>query len=243
MKREMSFPVRPLIVSDPKAEPPERLRRRASHHGYLYVRRLVDPAGVARLHARAVEAGAGLSRTKAGKKGPVGQTDPHWLEWQRQMAQAPELDPLVRNAAVVRLLETVTGQAVEPVPAQVFRALEPCRPEAVTRPHQDAFYLGTSVNEFWVAWLPLHQCPLDLGPLALLCGSHRGGLLPHDRAAGGGNGAVLPVTAADARWDANPMEPGDVLLFHHLTVHRSCPNHTAGQYRFSFDYRLRLTGR
>lgn len=243
MKREMPFPVRPLIASDPMAEPPERLRRRAGRHGYLYVRRLVDAGEVSRLHARAVESSAGLIRSEVPPKGPGGQWDPRWLEWHQAMASTPELPPLLRNLAVVRLLETVTRQAVEPIPAQVFRALEPRRPEAVTPPHQDAFYLGPAGGGFWVAWLPLHPCPLDLGPLALLRGSHRGGLLPHDRTDGGGNGAVLPATALESPWDAGPMEPGDVLLFHHLTVHRSCPNRTVGQFRFSLDFRLRLAAR
>jgi ectoine hydroxylase-related dioxygenase (phytanoyl-CoA dioxygenase family) len=237
-----------LIVSDPRTDPPERLRRRAVRHGYLCVRRLVDPKNVEYLRARAVETGAGLGwltdegRATEPGRGPVGHTDSRWLEWQSRMASAAELHLIVQDRAVIRMLESVTAQTVEPVPAQVFRAMEARRAEAVTPPHQDGFYLGSSVEKFWVAWLPLQRCPLELGPLALLRGSHRGGLLPHSRAPGGGDGAVLPAGAADAPWDAGPLESGDVLLFHQLTLHRSCPNRTADQYRLSFDYRLRLTG-
>ncbi|HWA28039.1 MAG TPA: phytanoyl-CoA dioxygenase family protein [Lacunisphaera sp.] len=235
----VTFDVRPLVGSDPSAESTATLRRRASRDGYLFVRGLVDAGDVMRLGARAVQTSADLVREHVPQKGTDGQWHVRWLEWQREMATAAELPPVIRNEAVIRLLECLTGHGAEPIPAQVFRALEPRRPEFVTQPHQDGFYLGPGTGDFWVAWLPLQSCPLELGPLALLRGSHKGGLLPHDRAPGGGNGAQLPASAAAAPWDAGALEPGDVLLFHRLTLHRSCPNLTASEYRFSVDYRLR----
>jgi len=196
-----------------------------------------------RLGTWAAESSAALVRAKVPQKEPDGQWHPRWLEWQQEMASAAELAPVIRSEAILRLLERVTGKVAEPIPAQIFRALEPRRSETVTRPHQDAFYLGSTAGDFWVAWLPLQACRLELGPLALLRGSHKAGLLPHDPAAGGGNGAIMPTALASRAWDADALEPGDVLLFHQLTLHRSCPNRTASEYRFSVDYRLRLKSR
>jgi ectoine hydroxylase-related dioxygenase (phytanoyl-CoA dioxygenase family) len=36
------------------------------------------------------------------------------------------------------------------------------------------------------------------------------------------------------------MSPGDVLLFHHLMLHRACPNRTSDEMRISADFRFRI---
>jgi ectoine hydroxylase-related dioxygenase (phytanoyl-CoA dioxygenase family) len=86
----------------------------------------------------------------------------------------------------------------------------------------------------WTAWLPLVVTPLDLGPLAVLPGSHRVGLLAHQGTGAGRQGVDLPESA---RLAASAVAPGDAILFHCLAVHCALPNLTADRVRLSVDFR------
>src|SRR5262249_5662553 len=89
-------------------------------------------------------------------------------------------------------------------------------------------------QDFWTAWIPLGDCPQQLGPLALLAGSHQGGLQPHS-----GEGIVDGgVTVSDdAVWSTTDFRCGDVVLFRPHTLHRSLPNCSADMLRLSVDFR------
>ena len=81
-----------------------------------------------------------------------------------------------------------------------------------TGPHQDSFYLPNA-PALWTAWVPLVAIPMELGPLALLPGSHREGPRPHRHAFSG-------IEVGDQEpWATGPVAPGDVLLFGPHTVH------------------------
>jgi hypothetical protein len=242
-----TFRVRPCLVSDPRIHPAGILRDRARRDGYLFVRGLVDPDLVSRLRARAVAACAGFGWLQPGREtkavpgqGPADYEDRRFIELQQQIAGAPAFQEIVRWPSVMALLEAVSGRRVESIPALVCRAFAPQRVEATTPPHQDAFFLGSREKEFWVAWLPLVECPLELGPLAVLRGSHRGGLRAHACSKDGSAGAELPDSAVRQAWRSAPMSPGDVLLFHHLMLHRACPNRTSDEMRISADFRFRI---
>jgi ectoine hydroxylase-related dioxygenase (phytanoyl-CoA dioxygenase family) len=89
-----------------------------------------------------------------------------------------------------------------------------------------------------VAWLPLVPCPPELGGLALAPGTHRAGLLPHE----GEHGEAGIRTSLGARWATGELEPGDVVLFHGLTVHCALLNTTQDRVRLSCDYRFGPAG-
>jgi ectoine hydroxylase-related dioxygenase (phytanoyl-CoA dioxygenase family) len=88
--------------------------------------------------------------------------------------------------------------------------------------------------------MALDACPRELGPLALLPGSHTGGLRPHAPVVGGGS-VVGTDVPDDAPWVAGDLAAGDVLFFSAFTVHRALPNTTADRLRVSVDYRYRPT--
>jgi ectoine hydroxylase-related dioxygenase (phytanoyl-CoA dioxygenase family) len=88
--------------------------------------------------------------------------------------------------------------------------------------------------ECFTAWIPFHDCPTNVGPLRILEGSHRFGLQNHDRA------FIPAIPAADALgdgWVGGPINAGDVLIFHSLTVHAASPN-VSKQLRISLDCRF-----
>jgi len=84
-------------------------------------------------------------------------------------------------------------------------------------------------------WVPLGDCPSTLGGLAVLPGSHVGGLRAHDGGEGEARFVVLPD---DTMWSSNNYCVGDVLMFNAVTVHGARPNVTADRIRISADFRF-----
>lgn len=78
------------------------------------------------------------------------------------------------------------------------------------------------------------DCPRSLGPLAVLHGSHRQGLLDHQHA--GPRGMSLDDLPGD--WRSADFGIGDVCLFQDFLIHRALPNQTAAELRLSVDYRF-----
>jgi ectoine hydroxylase-related dioxygenase (phytanoyl-CoA dioxygenase family) len=102
-----------------------------------------------------------------------------------------------------------------------------------TPPHQDHWYTGGTTN-LWTVWIALTEIPRELGPLAVLPGSHVNGLRPH---AGHGAGRQGVMTIDDGQFAAAPLAAGDAIFFNCLTVHRALANVTQQRVRLSVDYR------
>ena len=103
--------------------------------------------------------------------------------------------------------------------------------------HQDAHYYkqwDASDGKLVSAWLPLVPVDEAAGCLQMGPGSHKQGLVPQVPSVNGLR------TVADEHVPAQPftasMEPGDVLFFTDLTLHRALDN-TAGRVRWSIDIR------
>jgi ectoine hydroxylase-related dioxygenase (phytanoyl-CoA dioxygenase family) len=104
-----------------------------------------------------------------------------------------------------------------------------------TPPHQDYLFIqGTP--QTYTAWIPLCDCPVELGGLALLTGSHQVGLLPVHRASGPG-GLGVEAEELPGVWRTQSFQAGDALIFHSLTIHRALPNSSADRLRLSVDFR------
>jgi hypothetical protein len=122
-------------------------------------------------------------------------------------------------------------------PQKVVRVVWPASidPDNTTPPHQDCRYVQGAVDTL-TSWLVLTPCPVELGGLKVLRGSHRLGL----RAARGGDQDRFRCTVIDEAleegWVTAHYEPGDVVVFHSLTVHAANPNHS-NEIRLSADFR------
>lgn len=112
--------------------------------------------------------------------------------------------------------------------ANTVRAFSP-HVDLTTRAHQDGHFVR-DLGEFWTVWLPLGECPPELGPLAVVPGSHRAGPLAHDDAGEVAEGGLHPWHTADFR-------SGDALAFHRRTLHRALPNRSGTLLRLSADFR------
>ena len=104
--------------------------------------------------------------------------------------------------------------------------------------HQDAHYYkqwDPADGKLLSAWLPLVPVDATSGCLQLGPGSHTGGLVAQVPSVNGLRTVAdddVPANAVDA-----VMEPGDVLFFTDLTLHRALDNN-AGRVRWSIDIRF-----
>ncbi len=142
---------------------------------------------------------------------------------------------LAVHPALIGVLETVLGESVLAHPRNIVRTVFPRRPSITTAPHQDHRPIKAS-PEVWTAWIPLGDCPEQLGGLAVAPGSHRGGLHPVPE------GSIYFEASGDTEWRWNPLGCGDVLLFHSLTVHQARDNRSPDRIRFSCDFRYQGRG-
>ena len=206
--------VRGVLSADDVAAVKERLRHLAAHAGryrHLGVHFHPDPAVV-----------------------PRGDGDP--LARFEQIGNAPFLDPTIRarllaHPALVRLAAALLGPDLHVINAGFF--VKPAHGGAEVPWHQDAATWGIPPGAWTPAdappifdfWLALDPTDRGNGCLELLPGSERRGIVPHTR-----RGRLLPEAdpAAcgldPARAVALPAAPGDLVVYHQDTFHRSDTN-------------------
>ena len=107
------------------------------------------------------------------------------------------------------VLTAILGAPPESDAGDLCRIVSSDDPDHTTVAHQDRFYLPAGPPR-WSMWVPLTVCPLALGPLAVLPGSHERGLLPHAGDAAWRRGVDVDD---DPDWAASNLEPGDAILF------------------------------
>ena len=238
--------MRALIDSAPFVRDAEVLRSRAAEHGYLALRGIPGPEAVAQLRTLIQEVAESLRLLRPGRVGRAaplvrpgaaltgtGYDDERWLALQERVLADPLFAAVGDRAELLTVLEALFGGPVLTRRGDICRVALPGAPHLTTPPHQDHWYTGGSTN-LWTVWIPLTETPLELGPLAVLPGSHVSGLLPH---AGQGAGRQGVRVTDDERFAAAPLAAGDAILFNCLTVHCALPNVTRNHVRLSVDYR------
>ena len=132
------------------------------------------------------------------------------------------------------------GDDAFPHPLGIARLTFPDH-EWATPPHQD-HPNNQGTTDLYACWIPLGDCPRTHGPLSILRGSHRLGVLPLVPSLGAGSRRVeLGASHEQLGWVGGDLRLGDVLIFHSLTVHRSLLNREEAM-RLSVDYRFQAAG-
>ena len=221
--------------------PADRRAEAAAQDGYLFLPGLIpcDDVLAVRDDVTAVAARHGLLRAGTPTRDALAEQSafmhesdptPEYRAYYNDQLSQRSMHALAVHPALMEVLETVLGEPVLAHPRNIVRTFFPGRPALTTAPHQDHRPIkGTT--EVWTAWVPLGDCPQELGGLAVLPGSHRTGL----RAVP--DGTIYFDTGDGAEWRSNPLTCGDVLLFHSLTVHQARDNTTPDRIRFSCDFR------
>jgi hypothetical protein len=226
---------------DIAADGPE-LRRRMEADGYLFVPGLLPRGEVSGLRRQfqAIAAEAGWLRAGTPPDQSIADPaaacvdpEPGYVAVLKRLYRLEALHAIGHHPAVIELLERMLGEAVLPHPRLVLRNVFPQRPDYTTPAHQDFPHIqGTT--ETYSVWLPLGDCPVERGGLAIAEGSHHDGVVPFRVSSGaGGMEAVDPY---EGRWVAGDFAEGDAIIFHSLVVHKALPN-VSDRLRQSVDNR------
>ncbi len=219
------------------------LCQRAKGDGYLFFPGLLPTNLVAKLRLSALKfahQAAWLHQGETWKNGiadpsmvPISYDDQAFILWVQRVMQGPDFRAVGDFKAIIAILETLFEGPVQTQCGDLCRIFFPARGKLSTLPHQDAFYVSNK-TALWTVWVPLGECPLNLGPVAVLPGSHRQGLQPHS----GEYYQTRGLTAVPEKgWAANAMVLGDVLMFDSLMIHKGCENNSRQSVRLSADYR------
>ncbi|MCP5151327.1 MAG: phytanoyl-CoA dioxygenase family protein [Ectothiorhodospiraceae bacterium] len=219
------------------------LASRLEADGYLFLRGLLPRDAVTtvrqRLLARAAAGGwlsaacpveAGIAEPAAACKDP----EERYMRVFRTMWADEALHRLRTRPEVLALFESIFGEPVLAHPMFVQRNIFPVSEgfDFTTGVHQDRVHIGGATS--YAMWVPLGDCPLEKGPLAVAAGSHRDGILATKVGSGaGGMDIAVPIPGT---WVTGAFEAGDVLVFSDVTVHRALPNRSR-EIRQSYDAR------
>jgi phytanoyl-CoA hydroxylase len=106
----------------------------------------------------------------------------------------------------------------------------------VTPPHQDNYYFCLVPSNVLTIWLALDYVDTENGCMRYVEGSHRNGIRPHaqSRILGFSQG-ITDYSADDFRREvAVPLQPGDAVAHHGMTIHRADANLSEHRHRRSF---------
>ncbi|ADV83393.1 Phytanoyl-CoA dioxygenase [Terriglobus saanensis SP1PR4] len=220
------------------------LQNEVSSRGYALVRGLLPKeavhsvlADVTRILSAAqwlVPEYSPLERV-AERDAACGDPDPIFKRVYQEVFNLESFHALPHQPALRKVMKMLVGEELLVHPKPIGRLIFPRCERLVVHAHQDYEFMGGD-PEFFTTWIPLHDCPVDVGPLRILEGSHRYGVQYHERE----NLHVPEIKAEDAvgdEWVGGNIHAGDVLIFHSLTVHAASPN-VSGQMRLSLDCRF-----
>lgn len=232
----------PFLVSNDALDNPAELRARAQRDGYLFLRGVVDRdaimaarrdiAGVLQRHGW-LDDGTDPMDAISTREPVFEGTDGYWPVYD-DVQRLESFHRLSHDPAIHRTLRTLFEEDVLAHPRNIARIIFPDTEQYAIASHQDYMNIG-GTEDTWTAWVPLGDCPMELGSLVALSGSRHAGFLPRKEIQHGG--VTIAYEPDGCEWVGEPFQMGDVLLFHSLTVHKALGNRTRDRIRLSVDMR------
>lgn len=228
---------------------PDSLQKELASRGYALIRGLLPHADIKNVLGEVTkilfDAGWLLPGNDplehiANNTAACGDPDPSFKRTYREIFNLESFHALPHHPALKGVMSMLAGEQVLVHPKPIGRLIFPNCESLTVHAHQDYRFMSGDPECFTV-WIPLHDCPIDVGPLQILEGSHRLGVINHDDE----NLHVpeIPAGAVTAgEWVGGQINTGDVLIFHSLTVHAASPNRSR-QLRISMDCRFQNYGR
>ncbi|HEV2578132.1 MAG TPA: phytanoyl-CoA dioxygenase family protein [Acidobacteriaceae bacterium] len=223
---------------------PSTVKEALERTGYALIRQLIPASDV-----RAVLANVTDVLCRAGWLRPgsfpldripadaaaYGDPDPIFKKTYQEVFNLELFHALPHHPALKSVMRMIVGDQILVHPKPIGRLIFPRCERLVTHAHQDYEFMGGD-PEFYTVWIPLHDCPLESGPLRILEGSHRYGIQKHEK-----ENLHVPEIPLDSvtgdDWAQGQFNAGDVLIFHSLTVHAAAPN-VSNRMRISLDCRF-----
>jgi len=228
---------------------PVSLQRELELRGYALIRGLIPPADIRKVLAEVTEVlsdagwllpGHDPIEHMANNSAACGDPDPSFKRTYREIFSLESFHALPHHFALKRVMKMLGGEQVLVHPKPIGRLIFPNCESLTVHAHQDYRFMSGDTECFTV-WIPLHDCPTDVGPLQILEGSHRMGVINHEDE----NLHVPEIPAqavAEGDWVGGHIHAGDVLIFHSLTVHAASPNRSE-RLRLSIDCRFQDSSR
>ena len=172
----------PFLVSNDLLDDAVALRSRIADEGYLFFRGLgpKEKIRAARRDVLALCKGAGwcdATGTWTGA-GPFTEGDKEYMAVYKSVIKLPSFLAVPEDAWLVDLMGKIVAGPALLHRLRIGRITFPNNVQQTTAAHQDHWYIrGTPAT--YTIWLPLDDCPLPLGGLAVLPGSHKEGFLDH----------------------------------------------------------------
>lgn len=226
------------LLSDSQA-----LASRLNEQGYLFLKGLFSREQILDVRAQLLEKAAAGGWLRPGTDSKQGIADPtaackdpeeRYMRVYRGIWNDETLHRLRIEPRVLNLFERIFGEPALVHPMFVQRNIFPQSDtfDFTTGMHQDKVHIGGATNH--ALWVPLGDCPIEKGPLAVAAGSHAAGVL--DTKVGAGAGGMDICEPIPGTWVSGDFEAGDALVFSDTTVHQALPNKTR-ELRMSFDAR------
>ncbi len=236
----------PFIESDPQSDA-AKLRATMDTYGYLFFRGLVPTDEVLSVRHDVLEtlrsAGwldpshdlmEGIARPGMA---PKTEGQPEYTAVYRQVLRLPRFHNFPSHPSLMSIARRLIDGEILVHPRRIGRITFPGSQALTTPAHQDHFYIRGTV-ETYSCWVPLGDCPIELGGLAIGSGTHHQGFIEHSVSHPGAiGGRGVPVDEAQAEWHTTDFQMGDALFFHSYTIHKALPNLSPERLRLSTDNR------
>ena len=166
-------------VSNDLISRPEQLKKLAEIDGYLFFRGLLDRSSILDLRCQvlAISADAGWLQDGATLEDGIAAegldvyASPDFPTVYGKIQRLEAFHSLAHRPELLAVTNTLFDNRTVVHPRHILRVVSPKPGLPPAPPHQDFIHIqGT--EETWTAWLPLHDCPRELGSLASLSGSH-----------------------------------------------------------------------
>lgn len=164
-----------------------------------------------------------------------GDPDPAFKCVYQSVFNLESFHALPHHPALQQVMNMLIGDRLLIHPKPIGRLIFPHCERLTVHAHQDYRFMGGD-TECFTAWIPLHDCPTDVGPLRVVESSHRLGYLHHADE----NlhvPEILETVDVGGDWVGGQICAGDVLIFNSLTVHAASPN-LSNRLRISLDCRF-----
>ena len=159
---------------------------------------------------------------------------PETLKQLQRMGCDPWFLDYARHPKWMALAQALVGESVTVDQPEWFN--KPPGTNHVTPPHQDNYYFCLAPSNVVTIWLAMDPVDAENGCLRYVDGSHLNGFRKHakSRILGFSQG-ITDYTPEDfTREIAVPLQPGDAVAHHGMTIHRADANLSATRHRRSF---------
>lgn len=138
------------------------------------------------------------------------------------LATDPSINKCARHPLLLQVMKELLGEDLK-----LLRAAAMLKPPHVGSPkglHQDAAYYPIEPQNHIAAWIALEPATKENGCMEVLPRAHTQGYRKHEEREYETDMVIEGTTDEEEGLVQLPMEPGDVLLTHCLTPHRSSAN-------------------